>query len=171
MKRNFIDEKLLELIKQNKNISNQELSRMLGMPEDEVVSRINNFSDARSKILIVDDEMDTLLPLKRSLEDENYKVVEVHNGYDAITKAKTEMPDLILLDLMLPGMDGCEACEKLKKESVTQNIPIIMLTAKSYVRDKVKGLEVGADDYVTKPFNLSELKARIKSVLRRSRNV
>jgi two-component system alkaline phosphatase synthesis response regulator PhoP len=171
MKPDFTDEKLLELIKQNGNISNQELSRILGIPEDEVASRINNFSDGRSKILIVDDEMDTLLPLKRSLEDENYRVVEAYNGYDAMTKAKTEMPDLILLDLMLPGMDGSEVCGRLKKESVTQNIPIIMLTAKSYVRDKVRGFEVGADDYVTKPFNLSELKARIKSVLRRSRTM
>ncbi len=171
MNRDSTDEKLLELIKQNENLSNQELSVMLGIPEEEVASRISNFSDSRSKILIVDDEMDTLLPLKRSLEVENYRVAEAYDGHEAVRKAKTEIPDLILLDLMLPGMDGYEVCMRLKKEPVTQKIPIIMLTAKGYVRDKVKGLDIGADDYVTKPFHLNELKARIKSALRRSRTI
>jgi len=171
MKRDPIDEKLLELIKQKGNISHQELSRILGIPEEEVIARISDFSDARSKILIVDDEMDTLLPLRRSLEVENYRVIEACDGHEAINKAMTEIPDLILLDLMMPGMDGYEVCGKLRNEPVTQNIPIIMLTAKGYVRDKVKGLEIGADDYVTKPFNLNELKARIKSALRRTRTM
>ena len=171
MKRDPIDEKLLELIKQKGNISHQELSRILGIPEEEVIARISDFSDARSKILIVDDEMDTLLPLRRSLEVENYRVIEAYDGHEAINKAKSEIPDLILLDLMMPGMDGYEVCGKLRNEPVTQNIPIIMLTAKGYVRDKVKGLEIGADDYVTKPFDLNELKARIKSALRRTRTM
>ena len=171
MKRDPIDEKLLELIKQKGNISHQELSRILGIPEEEVIARISDFSDARSKILIVDDEMDTLLPLRRSLEVENYRVIEAYDGHEAINKAKAEIPDLILLDLMMPGMDGYEVCGKLRNEPVTQNIPIIMLTAKGYVRDKVKGLEIGADDYVTKPFDLNELKARIKSALRRTRTM
>ena len=171
MKRDPTDEKLLELIKQNGDISHQELSRILGIPEEEVIARISDFSDARSKILIVDDEMDTLLPLRRSLEVENYKVIEAYDGHEAINKAMTEIPDLILLDLMMPGMDGYEVCGKLRNEPVTQNIPIIMLTAKGYVRDKVKGLEIGADDYVTKPFDLNELKARIKSALRRTRTM
>jgi len=171
MKRDPTDEKLLELIKQNGDISHQELSRILGIPEEEVIARISDFSDARSKILIVDDEMDTLLPLRRSLEVENYRVIEAYDGHEAINKAKAEIPDLILLDLMMPGMDGYEVCWKLRNEPVTQNIPIIMLTAKGYVRDKVKGLEIGADDYVTKPFNLNELKARIKSALRRTRTM
>ncbi len=171
MKRDPADEKLLELIKQNGNISNQDLSRIIGIPEEEVIARISDFSDARSKILIVDDEMDTLLPLRRSLEVENYRVIEAYDGHEAINKAKTEIPDLILLDLMMPGMDGYEVCGKLRSEPLTKNIPIIILTAKGYVRDKVKGLEIGADDYVTKPFNLNELKARIKSVLRRTRTM
>ncbi len=165
------DNKILELIKRDETISNSEISRILGIPEEEVEVRIKNFSDTRSKILIVDDEMDTLIPLKRSLEIENYIVVEAYNGLEAIKKAKTEIPDLILLDLMMPGMDGYEVCEELKKDEFTENIPIIMLTAKYYVRDKVKGLEIGADDYVTKPFNLNELKARIKTVLRRLRKI
>lgn len=171
MKRDATDEKLLELIKRNENISHQELSMILGIPEEDVIARISDFSDPRSTILIVDDEMDTLLPLRRSLEVENYRVIEAWDGLEAINKAKTEIPDLILLDLMMPGMDGYEVCGKLRNEPVTQNIPIIMLTAKGYVRDKVKGLEIGADDYVTKPFNLNELKARIKSALRRTRTM
>lgn len=171
MNKNAIDEKILELIKSNETISNPELSRILGIPEEEVAERIRNFSDTRSKILIVDDEIDTLLPLKISLHVEDYTVIEALNGYEAIDKAKTEIPDLILLDIMMPEMDGYEVCARLKKDARTKNIPIIMLTARDAVRDKVKGLDIGADDYVTKPFNLNELKARIKTVLRRSKNL
>lgn len=165
-----IDNKIIELIKKNEKISNSEISRILGIPEDEVAQRIERFSDKRSKILLVDDEIDTLLPLKRSLEVEDYIIVGAGNGPEALIKAKTEIPDIILLDLMMPEMDGYEVCEKLKKDPMTKNIPVIMLTAKDAVRDKVKGLDIGADDYVTKPFNLNELKARVKSVLRRAKN-
>jgi len=165
-----IDNKIIELIKKNEKISNSEISGILGIPEDEVAQRIERFSDKRSKILLVDDEIDTLLPLKRSLEVEDYIVVGAGNGPEALIKAKTEIPDIILLDLMMPEMDGYEVCEKLKKDPITKNIPVIMLTAKDAVRDKVKGLDIGADDYVTKPFNLNELKARVKSVLRRTKN-
>lgn len=171
MKKNAIDNKIIELIKKDENISNPEISRILGIPEKEVVERLRNFSDTRPKILIVDDEMDTLLPLKRSLETEEYIVLEAYEGNEAMRKSKAEIPDLIILDLMLPGMDGYEVCSRLKKDARTENIPIIMLTARDEVRDKVEGLEIGADDYVTKPFNLNELKARIKSALRRSRSV
>lgn len=165
-----IDNKIIELIKKNEKISNSEISRTLGIPEDEVAQRIEGFSDKRSKILLVDDEIDTLLPLKRSLEVEDYIVIGAGNGPEALIKAKTEIPDIILLDLMMPEMDGYEVCEKLKKDPITKNIPVIILTAKDAVRDKVKGLDIGADDYVTKPFNLNELKARVKSVLRRTKN-
>ncbi len=171
MRRDSLDDKILELIKNDETISNREISRKLGIPEEEVSARIENFSDTRPTVMIVDDEMDTLLPLKRSLEVENYKIIEAYNGQEAIEKARTEIPDLVLLDLMLPGMDGYDVCNLLKKSISTKNIPIIMLTAKDTVRDTVKGLDTGADDYVTKPFNLNELKARIKSVLRRSRNI
>ncbi|VVB90002.1 Chemotaxis protein CheY [uncultured archaeon] len=166
-----IDAKIVELIKNDENISNSKISRILGIPKDEVERRIRSFSDTRQKILIVDDEMATLLPLKRSLEAEDYIVIEACDGYEAIKKSKTEMPELIILDLMLPGMDGIEVCGQLRKNALTEKIPIIMLTARDEINNKVKGLEIGADDYVTKPFNLNELKARIKSVLRRSKNV
>ncbi len=166
-----IDDKIIELIEKNENISSSEISRIIGIPEKEVERRIRSFSDVRQKIMIVDDEMATLLPLKRSLESEDYIVIEAYDGYEAIKKAKTEMPELIILDIMLPGMDGIETCSQLKKDVLTEKIPIIMLTAKDEVRHIVKGLEIGADDYVTKPFNLNELKARIKSVLRRSKEI
>ncbi|CAG0985066.1 MAG: response regulator [Candidatus Methanoperedens sp.] len=170
MNSDAIDIKIIELIKNNEKISNSEISIILGIPEDEVAQRIEKFSDTRSKILIVDDEIDTLLPLQKSLEVEDYLIVGASNGPEALIKAKTEIPDLIILDLMMPEMDGYEVCEKLKKDPLTKNIPVIILTAKDAVRDKVKGLDIGADDYVTKPFNLKELKARIKSALRRAKN-
>ncbi len=166
-----IDDKIVELIEKDKNISNLEISRILGIPEKEVERRIRDLSDVRQKIMIVDDEMATLLPLKRSLEAEGYVITEAVNGYEAIEKSKTELPELIILDLMLPGIDGFEVCTQLKKNALTEKIPVIMLTAKDEVRDKVEGLEMGADDYVTKPFNLNELKARIRNVLKRSREI
>jgi len=170
MIRDAIDNKIIELVKKNENISNSEISKILGIPEVEIAKRIENFSDIRTKILLVDDEIDTLLPLKMSLEAEDYLVLGASNGFEALELAKTNIPDLILLDIMMPGMDGYEVCVQLKKYPVTRNIPVIMLTAKDAVREKVKGLDIGADDYVTKPFNLNELKARIKSVIRRYRD-
>ena len=170
MIRDSIDNKIIELIKKKENISNSEISKILGIPEMEIAEKIKNFSDTRSKILLVDDEIDTLLPLKLSLEVEDYLVLGASNGFEALQLAKTNIPDLILLDIMMPGMDGYEVCIQLKTDPVTRNIPVIMLTAKDAVREKVKGLDIGADDYVTKPFNLNELKARIKSVLRRYRD-
>ena len=171
MKRNPIDDKIIELMKNNENISIPEISTVLGIPEKEIEGRIRNFSDTRQKILIVDDEIDTLLPLKRSLEAMDYVVIEACNGQEAIKKSYTERPELVILDVMMPCMDGIEVCKVLKKDTRTGNIPVIMLTARDEVKDKVESLEIGADDYVTKPFNLNELKARIRSVLRRSGNI
>lgn len=171
MNKDPIDDKIIELLKHDGTISSLEISKKLGIPEEDVKARIGNLSDTRLKVLIVDDEMDTLLPLKRSLEAGDYIVVEALNGQEALKKVRNEIPDIILLDLMLPGMDGYEVCSTLKNNALTKNIPIIMLTARDLVKDRVKGLEIGADDYVAKPFNLHELKARIKSVLRRSRNM
>ena len=171
MNRDAIDDRILQLIRKDSIISNNEMSKIIGIPENEIAARIRNFSDTRPIIMIVDDDMDSLLPLKRSLERENYKVVEAYNGQEALQKAAALTPDVILLDLMMPGMDGYEVCNRLKKEITSKNTQIIMLTAKDDVGDKVTGLELGADDYVTKPFNLSELKARIKTALRRTGNL
>lgn len=122
----------------------------------------------KEKILIVEDEKDIVKMLRYNLEKEGFKVIDAPDGEDALDLAARQHPSLILLDLMLPGMDGLEVCKALKKESKTNSIPIIMLTAKSQESDKVVGLELGADDYITKPFSPRELIARIKAVLRRA---
>lgn len=121
----------------------------------------------KEKILIVEDEKDIIKMLEYNLKKEGFKVIVAGDGEDAIDLAVRQHPDLILLDLMLPGMDGLEVCKALKKETKTGSIPIIMLTAKAQESDKVVGLELGADDYITKPFSVRELAARIKAVLRR----
>jgi len=121
------------------------------------------------KILIVEDEKDIVKMLDYNLKKEGYKTLVAHDGEDALDMAKTKLPDLILLDLMLPGVDGLEVCKQLKLERKTASIPVIMLTAKTQESDKVVGLELGADDYVTKPFSPRELIARIKAVLRRGK--
>lgn len=120
------------------------------------------------KILIVDDELNIRELLKFNLEKSGYKVIEAEDGQTAVTLAKTQKPELMVLDLMLPGMDGLEVCRLVKNSRETAAIPIIMLTAKNEEIDKVIGLELGADDYLTKPFSPRELLARIKAVLRRS---
>lgn len=122
----------------------------------------------KEKILIVEDEKDIIKMLEYNLKKEGFKVIDARDGEDALDLASRQYPDLILLDLMLPGIDGLEVCKTLKKESKTSSIPIIMLTAKSQESDKVVGLELGADDYITKPFSPRELIARIKAVLRRA---
>lgn len=122
----------------------------------------------KEKILIVEDEKDILKMVEYNLKKDGYRTVSARDGEDAIEMAHSEHPDLILLDLMLPGIDGLEVCKQLKRESKTAGIPIIMVTAKTQESDKVVGLELGADDYVTKPFSVRELLARVKAVLRRA---
>lgn len=120
-------------------------------------------------VLIVEDEKDIVKMLEYNLQKEGYKTVYAPDGESALTQVKKGRWDLILLDLMLPGLNGLEVCKALKKESRTAEIPIIMLTARSQEADKIVGLELGADDYVTKPFSPRELLARIKAVLRRTK--
>jgi two-component system alkaline phosphatase synthesis response regulator PhoP len=121
----------------------------------------------KEKILIVEDEKDIVKMLEYNLQKEGFKTMSARDGEDGLEMATREHPDLVLLDLMLPGMDGLEVCKELRKEPKTASTPIIMLTAKSQESDKVVGLELGADDYLTKPFSPRELIARIKAVLRR----
>ncbi|MBM3244759.1 MAG: response regulator transcription factor [Candidatus Omnitrophica bacterium] len=123
----------------------------------------------KQKILIVDDEKDIVKMLDYNLKKEGFRAVSCHDGEDALDLAAREHPDLIILDLMLPGIDGLEVCKTLKKETKTSKIPIIMLTAKTQEADKIVGLELGADDYITKPFSPRELIARVKAVLRRGK--
>ena len=121
----------------------------------------------KEKILIVEDEKDIVEMIEYNLKKEGYTISSVLNGEQAISLAKKERPDLIILDLMLPDIDGFEICRRLKNNEITVQIPIIMLTAKSREADKVAGLELGADDYLTKPFSPRELIARIRTILRR----
>jgi two-component system alkaline phosphatase synthesis response regulator PhoP len=119
---------------------------------------------ARKKILLVDDEAAIVQSLRYTLEKNGYAVLTAGDGRTAVTLASAEAPDLVLLDIMLPLLDGIEACKQIRKVSA---VPIIMLTAKDQEFDKVLALELGADDYVTKPFSLGEIMARIKARLRR----
>jgi two-component system alkaline phosphatase synthesis response regulator PhoP len=120
-----------------------------------------------SKILVVDDETVLLETIVYNLEQAGYQVFTAADGASALEAAHRERPDLIILDLMLPVIDGLEVCRRLRREADTAGILILMLTAKSDEIDKVVGLEVGADDYVTKPFSKHELMARVKALLRR----
>lgn len=123
----------------------------------------------KETILIVEDEKDIVKMLEYNLKKEGFKTLSNRDGESAITSAVKEHPDLIILDLMLPGIDGLDVCKTLKSDNKTASIPIIMLTAKSQESDKIVGLEIGADDYITKPFSPRELVARIKAVLRRAK--
>ena len=122
----------------------------------------------KEKILVVDDEKNICDLLRMYLEKEGYSVVMANTGLDAVNMFAAENPDLVLLDVMLPQLDGWQVCREIRK---TSEKPIIMLTAKDEVFDKVLGLELGADDYITKPFDTKELVARIKAVLRRTTQV
>jgi DNA-binding response OmpR family regulator len=119
-------------------------------------------------ITIVDDEEDIVKLVSHHLKREGFKVKEFHNGRDFLSYIESVVPDLAVLDIMLPGIDGLEICRILKNKSTTASVPIIMLTAKASEADVVVGLELGADDYIVKPFSPRELVARVKTVLRRT---
>lgn len=122
---------------------------------------------AKERILVVDDEEDILELVRFNLDREGYRVICTTSGEKALEIAKTEFPDLIVLDLMLPGIDGLESTKLLKNDPGARDIPIVMLTAKGEEADIVTGLELGADDYITKPFSPRILVARVRAVLRR----
>ncbi len=121
----------------------------------------------KAKILIVEDEKDLIELVRYNLEREGYKVFYAQSGEEALPIVEKESPDLIILDLMLPGIDGLETCRLIKQDPKTKNLPILILTAKSEEADIIVGLQLGADDYVTKPFSPKVLIARIKALLRR----
>jgi len=122
----------------------------------------------KATILVVDDEKDILELVSYNLQKEGFHIETSQNGEDALEKIRSDRFDLLILDLMLPGIQGVELCKVLKSDDETASIPIIMLTAKSEELDKVLGLEMGADDYITKPFSPRELVARVNAVLRRT---
>jgi two-component system phosphate regulon response regulator PhoB len=121
----------------------------------------------KEHILVVEDEEDILEMIRFNLAKEGYKVTTCSTGEQAVSLAAGRHPDLVLLDLMLPGMDGFEVCRHLQRDPTTQSIPIVMLTAKGEEADVVAGLELGAEDYITKPFSPRVLAARLRHVLRR----
>ena len=119
------------------------------------------------RILIVEDEQDLVRLLKYNLDKEGFRVNAVSDGSLVLAEMRREEPDLLVLDLMLPGMDGLEICRQVRRHDRYSSIPILMLTARSDEADRVVGLEIGADDYVTKPFSMRELIARVRALLRR----
>lgn len=123
---------------------------------------------SEEKILIVDDEEHIQELIKFNLEKNGYKTIIAGNGIDALRLAKEECPQLVLLDLMLPLKDGYDVCKEIRKDNSISSMPIIMLSAKGEELDKILGLELGADDYIVKPFSVRELLARIKAILRRT---
>jgi DNA-binding response OmpR family regulator len=118
-------------------------------------------------ILVVDDEVPVALSIERSLRRE-YQVRVAHSGAEALKIARRTHPDLIVLDIIMPGMDGLEVCREFRRDPVLESVPILFLTAKGHVEDRVVGLEAGADDYLTKPFDVRELLLRVEAILRRS---
>jgi len=121
----------------------------------------------QKKVLVVDDEKDIVDLIAYNLEKEGFATLRAYDGEAALDLAKAKKPDLIILDLMLPGVRGLDVCRFIRKNPDTETLPIIMLTARSDQTDKLLGLEIGADDYITKPFNVRELIARVRAVLRR----
>ncbi len=121
----------------------------------------------REKILVIEDEADILEVVQYNLAREGYKVVCVRDGATGLSRVKQDAPDLVILDLMLPGMDGLEVCRRIRQDPISAGTPVVMLTAKAEESDVILGLGLGADDYVTKPFSPRELVARVRTVLRR----
>jgi len=118
------------------------------------------------KILIVDDEKDFVRIVKQTLVSGGYQVLTAGDGKEAIEKVRNEAPDLMILDINMPDMDGYEVCKKLRQDPVYRRLPIIMLTVRKDVKDQVKGMELGSDEYITKPFNPEELLIRVKKLLK-----
>jgi len=120
---------------------------------------------SQKKILVVDDEADLVETIRFPLEMEGFNVLVSYNGEDALNQARKENPDLILLDLMLPKLDGYKVCRLLKFDERYKHIPILMLTAKTQIKDKLLGKETGANEYITKPFDIDELMKKVKVYL------
>src|SRR5215813_1971982 len=123
-------------------------------------------TEPSAKILVVDDEVKNVRLLEALLAPRGYTVIKAHNGSEALEQAERQRPDLILLDVMMPGMDGFEVCKTLKDRPETRFIPVVMMTALRQVENRIKGIEAGADDFLIKPVHRDELMARIRTSLR-----
>ena len=134
----------------------------------QATGRARQTMESKGRVLVIEDEADILELMVYNLQREGYEVAGIPNGEDGLRRARAELPDLILLDLMLPGLPGVEVCRRLKADPATRGISVIMVTAKGEPDDVVSGLEAGADDYVPKPFSPRVLLARVKAVMRRA---
>jgi DNA-binding response OmpR family regulator len=122
-----------------------------------------------ARILVADDEQDLVWAVRHSLSDEGYEVFTAYDGMEAMAIARRHRPDLIILDIAMPRLDGLQVCRKLRRDPTLAAVPILFLTVRNAIEDRIKGLDEGGDDYLTKPFDLEELKARIRALLRRRR--
>ena len=124
-----------------------------------------------TRILVVDDEQDLVWAVRHSLSDEGYEVLTAYDGMEALTVARRHHPDLVILDIAMPRLDGLQVCRRLRRDPTLATVPILFLTVRRGIEDRIKGLDEGGDDYLAKPFDLEELKARVRALLRRSRPV
>jgi two-component system, OmpR family, alkaline phosphatase synthesis response regulator PhoP len=164
-----LDHEILKLIEAEPEISSNDIARNLSVPEELVKIRIANFNDTREKILIMSYGHSIHDSLNSALESESYCVVKAFGGSSVLEAVKNEKPDLILLDNGLMDRDGFKICRQLKASSKYCWIPVVMLSEKGEVEDRIEAFESGADDYVITPFSLTELKARIGMILRRKK--
>jgi DNA-binding response OmpR family regulator len=123
-----------------------------------------------TRILVVDDEKDLVWAVRHSLSDEGHEVLTAYDGMEALDVARQHRPDLIVLDILMPRLDGLQVCRRLRRDPALAAVPILFLTERSAIEDRIKGLDGGGDDYLTKPFDLGELKARVRALLRRARS-
>ncbi len=163
-----LDLEILKLIEEHPEISDSVIADSLLVPEELVKARIKSFQDTREKILLADDDPESLKALKEVLEAENYNVVEASDGFTALEEVRSQRPDLVLLDLMLPGIGGFEFCRQLKGDPLCRHVPVMMLSSKDEPDVRIEGFETGAEDFLPKPVNPMELKARIRMILRRN---
>ena len=122
-----------------------------------------------ARILLVDNEQDLVWAVQHSLSDEGYEVLTAYDGVEALAIAQRHRPDLVILDIIMPRLDGLQVCRKLRRDPTLAAVPILFLTVRSAIEDRIKGLDEGGDDYLVKPFDLEELKARVRALLRRAR--
>jgi DNA-binding response OmpR family regulator len=125
---------------------------------------------AMARILLVDDEQDLVWAVQHSLSDESYEVLTAYDGVEALTIARRHRPDLVILDIVMPHLDGLQVCQRLRRDPTLAAVPILFLTGRSAIEDRITGLDEGGDDYLVKPFDLQELKARVRALLRRRRS-